>query len=109
MTIVLNEQSISGDQITVNAIHITFNNVAVGLDLLNGEIIVSQSVTSLSGCAATTADVSISKTDSADPVTVGDTFSYALTASNAGPGDATSVVVTAVSYTHLTLPTIYSV
>ncbi len=40
------------------------------------------------------ADLSISKTDSPDPVTAGSTLTYALTVTNHGPSDASSVTVT---------------
>ena len=43
---------------------------------------------------ANSADLSIVKTDSADPVAPGSTFSYTLAVSNAGPGTASNVVVT---------------
>lgn len=94
--VVVNEQFSSGGEISVNAIRISFTNVAVGLNLLNGEIIVSRSVTRLEDCsaAAATANLSMTKTDSADPVRVGDTFSYTLTVANAGPDAASSVVAT---------------
>ena len=39
-------------------------------------------------------DLSITKTDSADPVSPGDPFNYTITVTNAGPDDATGVVVT---------------
>lgn len=39
------------------------------------------------------ADLSITKTDSADPVTTGDALTYTLTVSNLGPDPATEVVV----------------
>ncbi len=39
------------------------------------------------------ADLSVDKTDSADPVHVGDQFSYSLDIANAGPSDATKIVV----------------
>src|SRR5207245_490076 len=39
------------------------------------------------------ADVSITKTASPDPVSVGNTLTYTLTASNAGPSSATGVLV----------------
>ena len=42
----------------------------------------------------TEADVSVSKVDSADPVTAGTGFSYTVTVSNAGPSDATLVTLT---------------
>lgn len=40
------------------------------------------------------ADLSITKTDSADPVSPGDPLTYSLTITNAGPSNATSVTVT---------------
>ncbi len=40
------------------------------------------------------ADLSITKSDAADPVTVGDEVVYSITVSNAGPVDATGVIVT---------------
>ena len=43
---------------------------------------------------ATSADVSVSKVDSADPVNAGTGFSYTVTVSNAGPSDATLVALT---------------
>ena len=43
---------------------------------------------------ATSADISVSKVDSADPVTAGTGFSYTVTLSNAGPSDATLVTLT---------------
>jgi uncharacterized repeat protein (TIGR01451 family) len=42
---------------------------------------------------AQTADLSIAKTDSADPVSVGSEFTYTLTVANAGPDGATGVEV----------------
>ncbi|HLF84050.1 MAG TPA: C25 family cysteine peptidase [Blastocatellia bacterium] len=41
-----------------------------------------------------TADLSVSKTDSPDPVTAGNALTYTLTVSNAGPDAATNVVLT---------------
>ena len=41
----------------------------------------------------TSADLSISKTDSVDPVGTGDTLTYTLTATNSGPSNASEVVV----------------
>ena len=39
ISIILNEQIISGDSITTNAIHVAFNNFAVGTGLKSGDII----------------------------------------------------------------------
>ncbi|WP_191621224.1 DUF11 domain-containing protein [Marinihelvus fidelis] len=44
--------------------------------------------------ADSTSDLSVSKSASPDPVTVGDTLTYTLTVSNAGPDDAPDVSVT---------------
>ncbi len=46
------------------------------------------------GGAPTDADLSITKIDSADPVNPGDPLTYTITVDNAGPADATNVVVT---------------
>jgi len=43
---------------------------------------------------ATSADLSLTKTDAPDPVGVGNNLTYTLTAANAGPSDAQAVVVT---------------
>jgi hypothetical protein len=54
--VTLNEQIVSGTQITVNAIHIKLTSALVsGLGLLTGDIIVSQSVASMSSCSGTIA------------------------------------------------------
>lgn len=50
-------------------------------------------VTFMFGFVTTRADVSMEKTDSADPVRAGDTFSYTLKASNDGPDTAGGVQV----------------
>ena len=39
------------------------------------------------------AELTISKTDSADPVTAGETYDYAITVNNAGPDEATGVSI----------------
>jgi uncharacterized repeat protein (TIGR01451 family) len=41
----------------------------------------------------TSADVSVTKTDSPDPVTAGENLSYVITVSNAGPSDAQNVAL----------------
>ena len=51
-------------------------------------------VTPVTPAVGATADLSITKADSADPVTAGTDLTYALTVHNAGPSDAIVVVVT---------------
>ncbi|MEX2555968.1 MAG: choice-of-anchor Q domain-containing protein [Actinomycetota bacterium] len=46
------------------------------------------------GAPAAVADLSVVKTDSADPVDVGQTFTYTVTVSNAGPQVASNVTLT---------------
>ena len=45
-----------------------------------------------SGFLIKNADLAITKSDSADPVTVGDDFIYQITVTNIGPDDATGVI-----------------
>ncbi|MDD5435016.1 MAG: DUF11 domain-containing protein, partial [Nitrospira sp.] len=54
----------------------------------------SQDVPIKNVLASQAADVSITKTDSPDPVTVGGTLTYSITVHNYGPGTAKSVTVT---------------
>ena len=49
---------------------------------------------SSNGAPGDTADLSITKTDSPDPVTVGTALTYSIEVTNAGPDTATGVVVT---------------
>ena len=53
---------------------------------------VANDSTSEETTVATSADVSIAKTDSTDPVNAGDPLTYTLTVDNAGPSDALMVV-----------------
>lgn len=46
------------------------------------------------GAPAATADLTVVKTDSADPVNVGQNFTYTISVSNAGPQTATNVTLT---------------
>lgn len=94
--VVLNEQFISGNgqqssSIVVNAIHIYFNAVQSLVGVVNGEIIISQSTAQLQ-CAV--ADVAITKTDSPDPIGIGQDLTYTLTTTNNGPDAATGVTIT---------------
>ena len=53
--------------------------------------VVANDATSEDTTITTSADLSVSKVDSADPITAGIGFSYTVTVSNAGPSDATLV------------------
>ena len=64
----------------------SFNGVAAAAALLHVEY--------SSGPLPPQADLSITKTDSADPVNAGDNLSYTVTVTNNGPDPATNVVVT---------------
>ena len=98
--VVLNEQIQSGDgtthrSLTVNAIHITLSNVTLaGIGVVSGDIVIAHSEAQLS-CAtpAASADLSLVKSDSPDPVIQGQNLTYTLTVANAGPSAATQVVV----------------
>ena len=50
--------------------------------------------TTVNSPPSNTSDLSISKTDSPDPVTAGGTLTYTITVTNAGPNTATNVTVT---------------
>ena len=101
--VILNEQITGGDgvnslSITVNAVHITIeNSILSAIGALSGDIIISQSRAQLQ-CqdiiGEESSDVSITKSDTPDPVTVGNQLTYTLTISNNGPDTATNVVVT---------------
>lgn len=67
------------------AIAVTGALVALALGMIGG--------TGASAAVGAT-DLSMTKTDSADPVTVGDTFAYVLTVKNGGANDAGDVITT---------------
>ncbi|MEJ8568749.1 DUF11 domain-containing protein [Elongatibacter sediminis] len=93
--IVLNEQITTGDGttsagITVNAIHITIDNLPLAAIItdLTGEVIISQSKASVT-CAE--ADLSVTLSDSPDPITAGNVLTYTIDVSNAGPDSANNI------------------
>lgn len=99
--VVLNEQIVTGDGvtsrgITVNAIHVDLTNTILSLiGALSGDIIIAQSQAQVQ-CneIQESAGLSITKSDSPDPVTVGNVLTYTLTVTNSGPDQATGVTVT---------------
>ena len=56
--------------------------------------VAANDATSEDTAITTSADISVTKVDSADPVNAGTGFSYTVTVDNAGPSDATSVSLT---------------
>ncbi len=54
----------------------------------------NDTATDIDTVTALSADLSVAKTDSADPVDPGQSFNYAIVVTNAGPDAATNVVVT---------------
>jgi uncharacterized repeat protein (TIGR01451 family) len=95
--VVLNEQiltsSTNSHKLTVNAMHISFDNAPLNIGVLDGDVIISQSQAQLQ-CDPLKADLSLTKTASPDPVKVGEDLTYTLTATNNGPDKATKVTVT---------------
>ncbi len=93
VSIILNEQIVTANQITVNAIHIRFLNLPVGADFLTGDIIVSQAVASLTDCvvAGATANLSIVKTGPASVAANGQ-LTYQIVITNSGPNAANGAV-----------------
>jgi len=99
--VVLNEQIVTGDGvtsrgITVNAIHVDLTNTVLSLiGVLSGDIIIAQSQAQVQ-CneVLESAGLSITKSDSPDPVTVGNALTYTLTVTNSGPDQATGVTIT---------------
>ena len=72
------------------------DNAAGDTGMVNDwELIITPAASGTCNVCPSNADVSVTKTsDAGATLLLGDTFNYMLTASNAGPGDATGVVVT---------------
>ncbi|MEO6064464.1 MAG: DUF11 domain-containing protein [Lysobacterales bacterium] len=94
LSIILNEQIVAGNQITVNGIHIRYLNLSVVPDFLTGDIIVSQAVASLADCApqGSNADVSIVKT-ALGPAIAGGQMTYEIRVTNSGPDAANGTIL----------------
>ncbi len=94
--VVLNEQIVTGSgtttSITVNAIHISLHNALVGLGLISGDIIISQSEASLH-CTPGTADLAVTKIATPNGVALGQTMTYSAFTTNNGPDTATGVTL----------------
>jgi uncharacterized repeat protein (TIGR01451 family) len=89
-----NRQRVLGDYMQMKAVSncffgsFTANGVPFGRPFANHDPIF------FNVCVAPTADLSITKTASPDPVTTGDDLTYTVTVTNNGPDPATSVTVT---------------
>lgn len=68
----------------------TFTGIGLGVALLVAGIVIPSGASALVGPT----DLALTKSDSADPVVVGDNFSYTIKVQNTGANDASGVVVT---------------
>lgn len=112
--VVLNEQVVGGDgatsrSIVVNAIHISVKNTLLQtLAKLNGDVVISHSEARVV-CAAPSppppppADLRVTLSADPDPVEMGEVLTYTLDVANAGPADATDVVLSDVLPAGVTL------
>ncbi|WP_395376210.1 hypothetical protein [Marinicella sp. W31] len=72
----------------------TLNNTATVSSAANDTNMANNTATDMDTVLGASADLSITKTDSADPVGAGDNLTYTIQVDNAGPSDAAGVVVT---------------
>ena len=89
-------ESTGGPSVVTGTIDVAggITGVSVGRPGMNGGAGVVQIDPGVFQPCGPTADVSVAKTDSPDPVTVGNLVTYQITVSNAGPSVATNVRVT---------------
>ena len=88
-----NRQRVLGDYMQMKAVSNCF--FGPSLETACHSVGLSPTMTQSSSiCVAPTADLSITKTASPDPVTTGDDLTYTVTVTNNGPDPATSVTVT---------------
>jgi uncharacterized repeat protein (TIGR01451 family) len=89
-----NRQRVLGDYMQMKAVSNCFFGSFTGNGVPFGRPFANHDPIFFNVCVAPTADLSITKTASPDPVTTGDDLTYTVTVTNNGPDPATSVVVT---------------
>lgn len=89
-----NRQRVLGDYMQMKAVSNCFFGSFTGNGVPFGRPFANHDPIFFNVCVAPTADLSITKTASPDPVTTGDDVTYTVTVTNNGPDPATSVVVT---------------
>jgi len=89
-----NRQRVLGDYMQMKAVSNCFFGSFTGNGVPFGRPVANHDPIFFNVCVAPTADLSITKTASPDPVTTGDDVTYTVTVTNTGPDPATSVVVT---------------
>ncbi|MGH8557357.1 MAG: choice-of-anchor P family protein [Methylococcales bacterium] len=93
VTLILNEQVVGGNGITTSSISTNALHLTVSINLLGlvfADIILGHSEASVN---CNTADLSIIKMDSPDPVVVGSPLTYTVQVTNNGPGLANEVTL----------------
>ena len=89
-----NRQRVLGDYMQMKAVSNCFFGSFTGNGVPFGRPFANHDPIFFNVCVAPTADLSVTKTASPDPVTTGDDLTYTITVTNNGPDPATSVVVT---------------
>jgi uncharacterized repeat protein (TIGR01451 family) len=87
-------QRVLGDYMQMKAVSNCFFGSFTGNGVPFGRPLANHDPIFFNVCSAPTADLSITKTASPDPVTTGDDLTYTVTVTNNGPDPATSVIVT---------------
>ncbi|MGH8499070.1 MAG: hypothetical protein ACRERV_09725, partial [Methylococcales bacterium] len=93
VTLILNEQVVGGNGITTSSISTNALHLTVSINLLGlvfADIILGHSEAAVN---CNTADLSITKMDSPDPVVVGSPLTYTVQVTNTGPGSANEVTI----------------
>jgi len=87
-------QRVLGDYMQTKAVSNCFYGAFTGNGVPFGRPFANHDPIYFNVCVAPTADLSVTKTDSPDPVTTGNDLTYTVTVTNNGPDPATSVTVT---------------